>query len=141
MVDSYSGVILSATSADRVDHEVEARVMSAGETFRGFAAWGRRLGAPQPEEGNGPVLSSRELRQRHLQRARLRGIPKWSENPERCDGCGRELLIGERGLILQLGGELAIACPLCTDRLKADGFLHAACDERDETEGRLRRAG
>ena len=115
--------------------------MSAGETLRGLAAWGRRLGLQQLEEASRPVLSSRELRQRHLQRVRLRGMPKWSENPERCDGCGRELLIGERGLLLQRGDELAIACPLCADRLEADGYLRAACDERDETEGRLRRTG
>ena len=114
---------------------------SAGETFRGLVAWGRQLGAQQPEVGSGPVLSSRELRQRHLQRVRLRGIPRWSENPERCDGCGRELLIGEHGLLLQRGDELAIACPLCADRLEAGGYLRAACGERDELEGGLRRAG
>jgi hypothetical protein len=114
--------------------------MSAGETFRGLAAWGRRLGLQQLEEGSGAVLSSRELRQRHLQRVRLRGIPRWSENPERCDGCGRELLIGERGLLLQRGDKLAIACPLCTDRVVADGYLRVAGNERDEVERGLRRA-
>jgi hypothetical protein len=115
-------------------------VVSAGETFRGLAAWWRRLGGRQPEQGRGPALSSRELRQRHLQRVRLRGVPRWSEDPERCDGCGRELLIGESGLLLQRGDELAMACPLCTDRLEADGCLRAACDERDEMEGLMRRA-
>ncbi|HTX70296.1 MAG TPA: hypothetical protein VMH50_14300 [Thermoleophilia bacterium] len=115
--------------------------MSASDTFRGIARWGRRVGGGRPDEGRGPVLSPREFRQRHLQRVRLRGIPRWSEEPEHCDACGRELLIGECGLLVQRDDELAIACPLCADGLLAAGYLSAACSERDETEPGLRRAG
>jgi hypothetical protein len=115
--------------------------MSASEAFRGIAAWGRRIGGEPSGEGHGPAPSGRELRQRHLQRVCLQGIPRWSEDPEHCDGCGRELLIGERGLLLQRDDELAIACPLCADELRAAGYVRADCAERDATEPGLRRAG
>jgi hypothetical protein len=108
--------------------------MSASETFRGIAAWGRRIGSEPLGEGNVPASSRCELRQRHLQRVCLHGIPRWSEDPELCDGCGRELLIGERGLLMQRDGELAMACPLCVDGLRVAGYVRAACGERDATE-------
>ena len=90
----------------------------------GHATWKRLIArrpghaatGPQPGDTAAPP-SPGELRQRHLERLRTRGIPLWSEAPEHCDGCGRVLLAGEQPLLLRRGDELLLACPLCAGRL------------------------
>ncbi len=84
----------------------------------------------QPESAADP-----EARQRHLQRLRLVGLPRWSEDLETCDGCGRELLPGEAAQLLQCGDELLLACPLCAEQLLGQGCLRLLwrSEEADES--------
>jgi len=62
------------------------------------------------------------MRQRCLTRLASQGMPLWSEEPEHCDGCGRELLLGERARLVCRDDELLLACPLCADHLLREGY-------------------
>jgi len=91
--------------------------------YRLVTRWrGAAEGTPQPDEG---VARTRpgQLRQEHLAHLRRRGIPTWSEQPERCDACGRELLVGERASLFERDEELLLACPLCAARVQDEGAL------------------
>ena len=102
--------------------------MDGNATWRKlFAWWPWRAPAP-PAQQESDALSKRELRQRRLKRLLSRGIPHWTEEPEDCDGCGRELLPGEQALLMRRGDELLLACPLCAERLLGEGCLRIASD-------------
>jgi hypothetical protein len=79
---------------------------------------------PGCEQQGNAMLSERELHQRRLNRLLSRGVPTWSLQPLSCDRCGRLLLTGERALILSRGDELLLSCPLCEERLLAEGCSH-----------------
>ncbi len=86
--------------------------------------------------------SPQELRQRRLARLRERGIPAWSEQPEHCDACGRELLTGERLVLVQRDDALAVACRLCAERVLEEGCRRVpGGPDQDEAERRLLLAG
>ncbi len=88
-----------------------------------FAWWPSRRPTAVPAATETPA--DPEARQHHLQRLLRVGLPRWSEDPETCDGCGRELLPGEAAQFLQHDDELLLACPLCSEQLLGQGCLHA----------------
>ena len=94
-------------------------------TWRRLSSWRPQSAAAGTESEPG-APSPLELRQRHLARLRSHGIPHWSEVPERCDACGRELLPGEQPLLLRRSDALLLACPLCAERLYAEGCLRVS---------------
>jgi hypothetical protein len=65
---------------------------------------------------------SDEQRQRLLERMAAQGLPLWSEEPEHCDRCGRELLLGERAELMFSDEDLVLACPLCAPALWDEGY-------------------
>jgi hypothetical protein len=83
----------------------------------------RRLIAPWsgPGEAEETAPSEREVHQRRLGRMLKEGLPVWSELPPHCDGCGRQLLIGERATIVRSGDDLVLTCPLCEERMARAG--------------------
>lgn len=103
----------------------------------------RELFTRRPEEAarhaarnEGESTTERELRQSCLERLRSRGMPLWREEPETCDRCGRELLLGERALLLCRDDELLLACPLCADALRGAGYLSVTADDGDAAAAR-----
>jgi len=102
--------------------------MDGSGTWRERFTWRRWRAAPEPEQQETESLAQGEPRQPHLKRLLSHGIPQWTEEPEHCDGCGRELLPGEPALLLQRSDELAIACPLCAERLLDQGYLRVTLD-------------
>lgn len=111
--------------------------MQVSHTLRGLFTWSLRPAAPEAERHESESPSDSQLRQRCLMRLRSQGMPLWREEPESCDGCGRELLLGEQALILCRGDELLLACPLCAERLRGEGYLAVTADaDRDAAEGR-----
>lgn len=82
----------------------------------------------QPQTGRAAPKYD-ELRQRYLQRMVTRGMPLWREEPEHCDRCHRELLLGERAVLMSQDDDLLLACPLCAPFLEHEGYrslTHAA---------------
>jgi hypothetical protein len=75
--------------------------------------------------GSGVAEEAREqpshqaLHQQQLRRMQQEGLPVWSELPPRCDACGRQLLTGERAIIVRSGEDLVLTCQLCEERLVA----------------------
>ena len=67
----------------------------------------------------------------------MRDVPAWREETLYCEGCGRALLVGERPLIVSRGEELLLACPLCQDRLLADGYTRMAAGPQIAAESSL----
>jgi hypothetical protein len=67
------------------------------------------------------ALSEHEVHQRHLKHLLSRRVPTWSEEQLSCEECGRQLLAGERALIVRRGDELLLSCPLCEERLLGEG--------------------
>ncbi len=92
-------------------------------TWKRFVAGRRRPGAAEPDKWESESRSAHELRQQCLTRLVRRGMPLWSEEPEHCDDCGRELLLGERALLLSREDELLLACSLCASHLRDNGYL------------------
>lgn len=97
--------------------------MQVSRNWRRLIAPQRRAAAAEPDERQSESLSTHELRQRCLRRLLERGLPLWSQEPEHCDGCGRELFLGERALLLWRDDELLLACPLCAGGLRDQGYL------------------
>ena len=93
--------------------------MDADRTWRKLFAR-RQRPATEPEKREDEPLSMRE---HCLRRLLSQGMPLWSEEPEHCDGCGRELLLGERARLLCRGDQLLLACPLCAERLLAQDYV------------------
>lgn len=93
--------------------------------FTGWRPWTVRQEPAQPDDLEAASLSRRESRQRRLNVLLRRGVPLWNEEPECCDGCGRELLPGERALLLRRSDELLLACPLCAEHMLDQGCLRA----------------
>ncbi len=89
-------------------------------TWRKLITWRQPPALTERDTGESASLAMRE---RCMTRLASRGMPLWSEEPERCDGCGRELLLGERARLMCRGDELILACPLCADRLLREGYL------------------
>jgi hypothetical protein len=111
--------------------------MSRNGIFRSLIDLWPRPATAEADEDAGGAFSPQRLRQRRLARLRQHGIPAWSEQPEHCDACGRELLTGERPLLVRRGDALAVACPLCAEALLDDGCPRVACGpDPDEAEGR-----
>ncbi len=100
--------------------------MGDGSKWRSLADWWPWSARSGREADGGEGLSASERRQRQLDRLLTRGVPTWSEETQSCDDCGRQLLVGERAIILQRGGELLLSCPLCEERLLAQGCARAA---------------
>ena len=98
--------------------------MGGSGSWRSLVAWRPWSAPPEWEEQESATLPERELHQRRLNRLLTRGVPTWSEQPLSCDHCGRLLLIGERALILRRGYEFLLSCPLCEERLLAEGCFH-----------------
>lgn len=106
--------------------------MCGSGTWRDLFAWSRRRAATEPARRESDSPPKHELRQRRLRRLLTRGTPHWSEEPEHCDGCGRELLLGETALLMHRGDELLLSCPLCKERLLSEGYLRVPPDaEKD----------
>jgi hypothetical protein len=105
--------------------------MDVKGTWRGLTARSSWPAATVAKEAESGSLSQHELRQRHLRRLLTRGIPRWSEEPEHCDDCGRELLPGEPALLLRRGDALLLACPLCRERLFEEGCLRVVPETGD----------
>lgn len=74
--------------------------------------------------------SAPELRERCLRQLLVRGMPLWTDKPEHCDACGRELLLGERARLMYREEELLLACPLCAERLLREGCVAVGAGER-----------
>lgn len=74
--------------------------------------------------------STSEARERCLEQLRVRGLPLWTDQPEHCDVCGRELLLGERARLVYREEELLLACPLCAERLLREGCVAVGAKER-----------
>ena len=73
--------------------------------------------------------SEQEERYAHqsaLGRLVVPNVPAWREETRFCEACGRALLVGERPLVVSRGDELLLACPLCQDRLLAEGCTRVA---------------
>ena len=105
-------------------------------SWRRLFAWWLRPTPAEAEEcrSESPAIHAR--RQRCLERMFARHTA-WHAEPEHCDGCERELLLGERALLMSRGDGLFLACQLCTERLYAEGYRAAGWDaETDATEGR-----
>ena len=89
--------------------------------LRVWQPWGsgtRRLGdAEEPDD----------RRQRCLERLAAKGLPLWSEEPEHCDRCHRELLLGEHAVLMSSGEGLRLACPLCAPLLLEEGYRSLTC--------------
>ena len=96
----------------------------ASGSWKSLVTWWSWPAAPECEQQESATLPERELHQRRLNRVLTWGVPIWSEQPLSCDHCGRRLLIGERALILRRGDELLLSCPLCEERLLAEGCFH-----------------
>ena len=94
--------------------------MDAMRTWGKLFTWRQSSALTAPDTRESASLAMRE---RCLTRLASRGMPLWSEEPERCDGCGRELLLGERARLMCRGDELILACSLCADRLFREGYL------------------
>jgi hypothetical protein len=81
-----------------------------------WRSWGRvsaRTGAGQERD---------DRRRRRLERLAARGLPLWSEAPEHCDRCDRELIPGEQAVIMSSGEGLILTCPLCAAVLHDEGY-------------------
>jgi hypothetical protein len=59
-------------------------------------------------------------------------MPLRSQEPEHCDACGRELLLGERALLLWRDDELLLAGPLCAGGLRDQGYLDVTSNAETE---------
>ena len=105
--------------------------MQVGRTWRRLITVRRRSDAAERDEGESPA--THELRQRCLRRLLERGMPLWSQEPEHCDDCGRELLLGERALVLVRDDELLLACPLCTEALRDQGYVAVTANAETES--------
>ncbi len=117
--------------------------MNDGGTWRRLLTRLRGTSA-KPDESPGDLPAGDELaRRRCLERMAGQGMSLWHDEPEHCDGCGRELLLGERALLLSRGEDLLLACPLCAERLSRDGYRAATPDAGIEPgeERRLTLAG
>ena len=107
--------------------------MDASKIWRRLFARRQWPAAAEPCKRERESLSMRE---HCLRRLLSQGMPLWSEEPEHCDGCGRELLLGERARLLCRGDAL-LACPLCAERLLAEDYLAITSDvETDAVEDR-----
>ena len=106
--------------------------MHVDTTLRRLLTWPRSLVAA-PREPESASLARDELRQRCLTRLLHQGMPLWSDEPEHCDGCGRELLLGERAQLVYRGDELLLACPLCVGRLREEGYLAVSANAAMQT--------
>jgi hypothetical protein len=95
-------------------------------TWRNLMSWWPWSAAPEGTGQEGVTPPQRELHQRRLGCLLAEGIPNWSESPLSCDECGRKLLAGERARILRCGEELLLSCPLCEERLLAEGCFHVS---------------
>jgi hypothetical protein len=104
--------------------------MDVGAVWRDLVARWPGSVAPECEQQEGERLPERELHQRRLNRLLVQGLPAWTEQPLSCDQCGRQLLIGERAFILRRGDELLLSCPLCEERLLADGCFLVSPDSQ-----------
>lgn len=113
--------------------------MDVKGTWRGLTDRLSWQAATAPEEAEDESLSAREVRQRHLNRLRTHGIPVWSEQSEHCDECGRELLVGEKALLMRRADALLLACPLCSERLFEEGCLRVTPETGDSSSGEGRR--
>ncbi len=80
--------------------------------------------------GRAAPPSASEARERCLEQLRVRGLPLWTDKPEHCDVCGRELLLGERARLVYRAQELLLACPLCAERLLREGCVAVGGEER-----------
>jgi hypothetical protein len=107
--------------------------MDGSRMRMGLVAWWPWSTAPEGEQQGSVTLSERELHQRRLKRLLSRGVPTWSEQPLSCDHCGRQLLTGERAIILSRGDELLLSCPLCQERLLAEGCFHVTSGSAEGT--------
>jgi hypothetical protein len=93
----------------------------------GSGAWRNLVSAwPWPvqrkrEQEKGQALSEHESHQLHLKHLLSRRVPTWSEQQLSCEECGRQLLAGERALIVRRGDELLLSCQLCEERLLGEG--------------------
>lgn len=95
--------------------------MGYGETWRRLLAWQPWVGADvRRQVAEAPERD--ELRRRCLERMATRGMPLWREEPEHCDRCHRELLLGERAVLLSRDEDLLLACPLCAPLLEHEGY-------------------
>lgn len=79
----------------------------------------------------------REAHQRALGRLIVPNVPAWREETLFCEACGRALLVGEHSLVVSRGEELLLACPLCQDRLLADGCTRVAAGPQIAAESSL----
>ncbi len=103
--------------------------MDVVERWRRIVARASRS-AVQGADRRAASLSAPELREQCLRQLLVRGMPLWSEQPEHCDACGRELLLGERARLVYRGEELLLACPLCAERLLREGCVAIDAEER-----------
>jgi hypothetical protein len=92
--------------------------------------WGRK---------SEPLEASRRGEQRRhcLERMAAQGLPLWSNAPEHCDRCDRELLVGEQAVIMSSGEALLLACPLCAPVLRDEGYRVVAPDANGPLDSRL----
>ena len=80
----------------------------------------------RPGSLHGSLEATSSPRQDCLRLLAKRGLPLWSEQPEHCDGCGREILAGERARLVYRKDELLLACTLCLRHLVHEGYLPIA---------------
>jgi len=109
-------------------------MQATGIQKRRFTRWPWSKAADS-DERHGAPSSTDELRQRCLQRLVSQDRPLWSDEPDRCDGCGRELSVDERALLMCRGEELLLACPRCAERLLGKGYLAVTADAGTEAPG------
>src|SRR5665648_1269036 len=98
--------------------------MGTNGSWRSLVTWWPWSAPPECEQQESAPLPERESHQRRLNRLLTRGVPTWSEPPPAVITGRRRLLIGERALILRRGDELLLSCPLCEERLLAEGCFH-----------------
>ena len=117
--------------------------MDTNRSWRKLFAWRPGPAATEGKVRDRESLSTYELREHCLRRLLSQGMPIWSEEPEHCDGCGRELLLGERARLMCRDDELLLACPLCAQRLLGKGYLAVSADAQTDApgQGRLSLAG
>jgi hypothetical protein len=108
--------------------------MNARAMWQSVVARRPRSNAVQGEQ-QGERVSPSELHQRRLGRLLSQGLPTWTEQPLVCDYCGRQLLTGERAVILRRADELLLSCSLCEEPLLESGCLRVRAEQGDTGEG------